>query len=139
MAQGSREDAIRALINFWLKDPTISCGSCGSAQSILNLKFTDDGEMYYECCDNVCLGDNKAHMEHCRLEIERERELSKNKFSANSTKTMRLALKMPPGLLLFLERAFPRIYHGEQLFNKKYDVNWFCKKFKKEFSVPQEF
>ena len=138
MAQGSREDAIRALINFWLKDPSISCGSCGSAQSILNLKFHDDGSTTYECCDNVCLGDNKAHLEQCCAEIARERELSKNKFSSNSTKTMRLALKIPPGLLVFLEKSFPRIYGGEQLFNKKYDVNWFAKKFKKEFAVPQE-
>lgn len=138
MAQGSREDAIRALINFWLKDPAIYCGSCGASQSVLNFKIHDDGTATYECCDNVCLGDNKAHMEQCRIEIQRERELSKNKFSANTTKTMRLALKIPPGLLMFLEKAFPKIYHGEQLFNKKYDVNWFAKKFKREFSVPQE-
>lgn len=138
MAKGSREDAIRALINFWLRDPSISCGACGSAQSTLNLKISDNNEVYYYCCDNVMLGDNKSHYEHCQVELRQARELSKNKFSANSDNTMRLALKMPPGLLTFLEKSFPAIYDGEKLFNKKYDVSWFAKTFKKEFSVPEE-
>lgn len=137
MAQGSREDAIRALINFWLRDPSISCGSCGSAQSVLNLKVKEDGNVVYECCDNVFLGDNKSHFEHFRKELRETRETRSNKYASQKDKSMRLAIQMPPALLLFLEHSFRRLYK-EELFTKKYNVIWFAKKFRKEFSVPEE-
>lgn len=137
MAQGSREDAIRALINFWLKDPSISCGNCGSHQSISNFKILDDGTAIYQCCDNMSLGDNRAHFEQFQKEIREVRETRSNKHASNPTKAMRLALQIPPSLLIFLEKSFFKLYQ-EQLFTKKYNVVWFAKKFRKEFSVPEE-
>lgn len=137
MAQGSREDAIRALINFWLKDPSISCGSCGAAKSPINLKVDSNNNVYYECCENVFLGDNYSHFLHFREELKKTRETRSNKFASQKDKSMRLAIQIPPSLLLFLENSFRKLYK-EELFNKKYNVIWFAKKFKKEFSVPQE-
>lgn len=136
MAQGSREDAIRSIINFWLKDPQLSCGHCGANVSAEHLVVLPNGQLGYQCCENVCIGDNKAHFEQFQRELREVRETRKNKFASNDKKNMRLALQFPPGLLLFLEKSMKKLYK-EELFNDNHDVAWFSRKFKREFSVPE--
>lgn len=127
ITKGNREDAIHALINTWLNDPTVHCGWCGA-------RF-DPAE--YPCCEQPFVADNKVIFKQFQRELQMDRDQLTNKFGSNSNKTMRWTLKFPPGLLSFLEKSFYRMYE-EPLFTKEYDMNWFAKKFHKYFSVPTE-
>lgn len=127
LQKGNREDAILALINTWLKDPTLHCGWCGETYNPLNPP----------CCEQPFIANNVQILKQFHKELRMDRELSANKYASTQGKNMRLALKFPPGLLTFLERSFLNLYN-EKLFNEKYSVNWFAKKFYKYFAIPEE-
>jgi hypothetical protein len=123
---GSREDAIHALINVWLKDDTLSCGWCGT-------KF----DATEPCCEQPFIASNADILRQFVKEIARQRDQQKNKYASTDDKSLRLAVSMPPSLLLFLERSFEKLYH-EKLFSKEYDTTWFAKRFGKYFAVAKE-
>lgn len=127
LSKGSREDAIHALINTWLKDPRLSCGWCGA----------DFDELNFPCCEKPFVATNAQIFEQFYKELQLDRELSANKHASFKDKSMRLALKMPPGLLGYLTHTFKHLYQ-EDLFTKEHDINWFLKKFGKKFGVPKE-
>lgn len=125
ITKGSREDAIHALINVWLKDPQKHCGSCG--QEYVPAQY---------CCDNPYIATNSEILRQFTLELNERREAQRNKYASNTTKTMRIVVSMPASLLLFLEKVFEKQYK-EKLFTKEYPPSWFAKKFYKYFSVPE--
>lgn len=129
LQKGSREDAIHALINAWLKDKRKSCVYCGR-----NSHFED-------CSDcggvNPPLGTNKDILQGFSQELRQIRETRKNKYASTGDKSIRYAVSMPAGLYLFLRTSFKHLYK-EELFTKEHDINWFMRKFGKYFSVPQE-
>ena len=125
--KGSREDAIHALINTWLKDPRMYCGWCGEDFDITG----------YQCCDQPFISNNNGIFKQFVKELQMDRDQMKNKHGSMKGSHMRWALKFPPGLLIFLERSFEQMYN-EKLFTKEYDITWFSKKFYKYFAVPKE-
>lgn len=127
ITKGNREDAIHALINTWLNDPTVHCGWCGE-------KFNP---AEYPCCEQPFVADNKTIFKQFHKELQMDRDNLTNKYGSNVSKNLRWTLKFPPGLLSFLEQSFLRMY-DEPLFTKEYDINWFAKKFHRYFSVPKE-
>ena len=131
VTKGTREGAIHALINFWLKDPTLRCGWCGAR--------------YYKdkppCCEQPYIGTNAAVMKQFYEDQKVIRETRKNSYASmkgRGTKNiMRWKLSFPPGLLRFLEVSFLRLYN-EKLFTDKHNHTWFAKKFGKYFQVPEK-
>lgn len=124
--KGNREDAIHALINFWLKDPRKYCVTCG--------------QPYREgvpCCDRRIIGTNVEALRIFTQEIREIRDTRKNKFASDKDKTMRLGASIPLGLYGFLEESMKRLY-GESLLTDKYNIVWFNKKFGRYFAVPEE-
>lgn len=126
LTKGSREDAIHALINVWLKDTTKSCGWCG-------VKYLDNKN----CCEQPFITTNANIFRQFYEELKRDRETRNNDFASTDDKSVRWTLSFPPGLLEFLTISFKRQYQ-EDLFSKEYDTNWFAKKFGKYFSVPRK-
>lgn len=126
---GSREEAILALINLWLKDTKMSCVYCGKQDN-----FQDCQD-----CGGVepPLGNNKQILKGFTEELNHIRSTRKNRFASTQDKSMRFGLSMPVGLYNFLIRSFRRMYN-EDLFSEEYDINWFMKKFGKYFAVPEE-
>ena len=127
ISKGSREDAIHALINVWLKDNRQYCAWCDE----------DFNPEFYPCCEQPFIGDNARIMKQFNKELQLDREEARNKFASNADNSMRLTLKFPPRLLKFLETSFESMY-GEKLFTKEYNINWFAKKFHKYFAVAKE-
>jgi len=130
ITKGTRDGAIHALINFWLKDPTLRCGWCGRTYNPDN----------FPCCEKPYVGNNAAIMRRFYKENKEIRESRKNEFASvkvrGSKNSMRWVLSFPPSLLVFLEAAFKKLYN-EKLFDKKYNLSWFAKKFGKYFQVPE--
>jgi len=125
--QGSREDAIHALINTWLKDTRKKCGWCGAFYNPLT----------FPCCEKPFIADNFEIMRQFYREMKLNRESRKNEFAATSKdKKMRWKLSFPPSLLSFLEHSFRTLYN-EKLFHDKYNTTWFAKRFKKCFAIPE--
>ncbi len=125
--KGNREDAILALINTFLKDPTLRCGMCGQ-------EFTAADT---PCCEKPYIASNQdVFMQFHRELVDRRRE-QKNKFASTDDKSMRIKLSFPPSMLEFLTHAFKKMY-DEDLFSKEYDTTWFAKKFGKYFAVAEE-
>lgn len=125
--KGSREDAIHALINTWLKDPTQVCGWCWRVYK----------PEHFPCCESPFVSNNSEITKQFSRELQTIRETRRNKYASNKDKSMRWGLSFPYGLLQFLTKAFKDGY-GEDLFNKEYDMIWFAKKFGKYFGVPEE-
>jgi len=125
--KGSREDAIHALINMWLKDPLRKCGWCGALYNPLT----------FPCCEKPFIATNFDIMRQFYKELQMTKETRKNDFaSTGKDKKMRWKLSFPPSLLSFLTASFKRLY-DEELFNDQYTTTWFAKKFKKAFTVPE--
>jgi len=123
---GKREDAIHALINTWLKDPTIKCGWCG----------TEYHPNSFPCCDKPFIGTNLEIFRQFYEQLKRDRDSRKNIFASNDGKNMRWKLSFPPGLFEWLTHTFKKMY-GEELFNSRYTTSWFAKKFRKYFTIPE--
>lgn len=126
LTKGSREDAIHSLINTWLKDQTKRCGWCGEKYNPIT----------YPCCEQPFIATNLEIFEQFFEQIKFDRASRKNKFSSTDKKQIRWALSMPPGLLQYLIYAF-KMQYDEDLFNDKYTLSWFTKKFKKYFAIPE--
>lgn len=126
LQKGSREDAIHALINMWLKDPARRCGNCG-----------EDYIPASYCCDNPFIATNAQILQQFTRELAIRREEQRNKHASNKDKNLRIVVSMPASLLVFLEQAMKSQY-GEKLFSKEYPPSWFAQKFYKYFAVPQE-
>jgi hypothetical protein len=124
LIKGTREDAIQALINTWLKDTRKKCGWCGAMYNPLS----------FPCCEKPFIADNFTIMSQFYEELKIDKQNRKNEFA--SSKNMRWKLSFPPSLLSFLENSFRTLYQ-EELFNKKYSTTWFAKKFRKCFAVPE--
>lgn len=125
LQKGTREDAIHALINTWLKDKTIRCANCQSRY---------DGS---PCCDSPFISTNAQALSQFNKEMMAIRQTRKNKWASLKDKSVRWKLSFPPGLIYFLEDAMMTLYK-EELFNKEYDATWFARKFGKYFQVPEE-
>jgi hypothetical protein len=123
---GNREDAILALINTWLKDPTVKCGWCGSTYNPLSMP----------CCEQPFIGNNITIMQRFYKELKLNRQTRRNEFASTKGKNLRWKLSFPPLLLQFLTNAFRRMYN-EELFNEKYTTTWFARKFRRYFAVPE--
>jgi len=122
---GSREDAIHALINIWLKDPRKKCGWCGAWYNPLT----------YPCCEKPFIATNFDIMRQFYKELQDNKKSRKNEFASTKKRTLRWKLSFPPSLLSFLTRSFSELYN-EKLFNDKYTTTWFARKFRKCFAVP---
>jgi len=127
LQKGSREDAIHALINVWLKDPSKYCGWCGTVY---------EGSQE-PCCEKPFIGDNAHIFKQFYRELVETRGEQKNSYASTDSKDLRFKLSFPPGLLEFLEKGFERMY-GEKLFTKEYNTTWFAKRFYKYFGVPEK-
>jgi len=130
ISKGTREGAIHALINFWLKDPVLRCGWCGARY------FPNKPP----CCEKPFIGNNALVMRQFYEDQKMIRETRKNVYASmkgRGTKNiMRWTLSFPPSLLRFLEGAFYRLY-DEKLFHDKYNQVWFAKRFGKYFQIPE--
>lgn len=126
LQKGSREDAIHALINVWLKDPSRRCGNCGE-------DYMPGGY----CCDQPFIATNSQILQQFSRELHIRREDQLNKYGSNKEKNLRVVVSLPVALHAFLEQAMKSQY-GEKLFTKEYPPSWFAKKFYKYFAVPQE-
>ena len=130
LTKGTRDGAIHALINVWLKDPTMKCGWCG------NTFFLQE----YPCCEQPFIANNAAIMKQFYKDQLWIRVTRKNKYASmearKTKKSMRWLLSFPPSLLSFLEVTFKRRYK-EKLFHGKYNLVWFAKKFGKYFQIPE--
>lgn len=124
--KGSREDAIHALINLWLKDPKLTCGWCGE----------DYLPGMPQCCEKPFIATNADIMRQFLKEKQMAQEIQNNVFASTDDKSMRMKLSFPPGLLSFLTLAFKGSY-GEDLFTKEYNTTWFAKHFYKSFAMPE--
>jgi len=125
--QGTREEAIHALINMWLKDTRKKCGWCGAWYNPL----------FFPCCEKPFISDNFGIMTQFYKEIKEAQQTRKNEFaSTGKSNKLRWKLSFPPSLLSFLTNSFRTLYN-EELFNKKHTTTWFAKKFRKCFSIPE--
>lgn len=126
MAQGSRQSAIRALINIWLKLPTLSCAMCG----------TDYIGGPMDCCENPVICNNQKAMKVFLKELKEVRATRKNDYASNSDKSMRLGLSVPANLYIFLDMSMKRLYN-QGLLTKEHDMFWFLRHFP-QFQVPRK-
>lgn len=126
MAKGTRQSAIRALINIWLKMPIKSCAMCG--------KDYYGGEI--NCCENPVICNNQTAYKQFLRELREVRQSRSNQFASNKDKTMRLGLSVPANLYLFLDRSMKRLYN-ERLINEEFDMFWFMREFP-QFQVPEK-
>lgn len=131
ISHGSREDAIHALLNTWLKMPQRWCLNCETEFDPVVVRFS--------CCEDPYMTTNAIVFKRHVREMEEIRDAQKNKFAStgDSNTNMRQLLHFPPGLVQFLEVAMKRLY-DEKLFTKEYDQRWFARKFGKYFCVAQE-
>lgn len=127
ITKGNREDAIHALINVWLKDKTRRCGWCGAVH-----KFPPT----VPCCEQPFIATNLEIMEQFHNELKRDRQTRLNEFASTKAKRLRWTLSFPPGLLQFLQLTF-KVLYKEELFNNKYNLAWFARKFRRYFTVPE--
>jgi hypothetical protein len=107
---------IRKFINTWLTDQSVYCNSCGAP-------FFGEA-----CCDSPQIGKNIDHCWAVITQNKARQDVRANAFASNATKTMRLGLSMPEGLLRDLER-FCQEKLGQKLFVNQKDFRGFCRSF----------
>ena len=128
IARGNREDAIRALINTWLKDPEMYCAHCDK-------KYDFNSLIKEPCCERPLINRNTENLKLFLKEVNAIKETRSNDYASNDQKTMRWGLSMPSRLYQFLDKAFRRLYN-EKLISKEHSMTWFAKKFP-QFAVPK--
>jgi len=124
----SRSDAYRAVINVWLKDPTLYCNNCG--------KTFDPLKDNPQCCDLPHIGKN---IDHCRGIVKQNKELNKvrkNQYASTPGKHMRWGISMPISLLYTLDN-WKKAQGKPGLFKEKGELTWFMKKFPM-FRIPEK-
>lgn len=127
LQKGSREDAIHALINTWLKDPAHRCGWCQEEYK----------PELFPCCEKPYIANNAAIFKQFIKEKQLSADTRANDTATNKDKSMRWALSFPPGLLKYLTLAFKTLYN-EELFTEQHNVEWFARKFRKYFTIPRK-
>lgn len=127
ITKGSREDAIRVLINLWLKDPRKYCATCCAEYDYHSLVVSP-------CCENPLYNNNTEILKLFMRDLKMVKETRANDYASNKDKTMRFGISMPPSLLHFLETSMKTMYH-EKLFSREYPLTWFMKKFP-QFAIP---
>lgn len=123
--QGNRADAIKALINTWLKFPMKSCATCG-------VDYMPGEPM---CCEAPVICTNQVALEYFFKDLREVRETRLNCYGSNKDKTMRLGVSIPAGLYTFLDMSMNKMY-GQKLFDDKHNTVWFAKNFP-QFQVPE--
>ena len=126
MAEGTRQSAIRALINVWLKLPIKCCTMCG--------KDYYGGEV--NCCDNPVICTNAVAYKQFLREIRDIKKSRGNQYASNKDRTMRLGLSIPANLYLFLDMSMRRLYN-ERLITEEFNMFWLMKNFP-QFQVPEK-
>jgi len=133
ISKGTREEAIHALINTWLKAPGMKCGACGAGFSYKEccklpyitcetgfLKCKRCKTVFYPveelCCEAPFITNNAGLLKQFHKETEQVRQTRKNEYASTgkirgTKNTMRWKLSFPPTLLWFLEKSFDRLYH----------------------------
>lgn len=122
--KGNRKEAVKALINTWLKFPGHVCATCG--------------EDYIEgmpCCENPVVGTNQEALECFLKEMKIMRETRENCYGSNKDKTLRIGVSIPSNLYHFLDKSMKRLYE-ERLFTEKHGMQWFAKNFP-QFQIPE--
>ena len=114
-----KEDAIRAVINTWLKDQTLYCNNCNTDSRYF---LADES-----CCENPQIGRNIDHMMGGIKQNKIIKETALNEYGSTDDKTMRYAVSMPPRLLMTLEQYFET--HNDKLFNNQKELHNFMKAF----------
>lgn len=109
---------IRKFINAWLLDPALYCNNCG-------FPYFPGSK---PCCDKPQIGKNIQHCQALFLQIAAQKKTNLNEFGANSGKTLRHGVSLPPDLMAKLEK-FCKEKFGEKLFTNKNDFRGFMKAF----------
>jgi len=118
--QTDKMTAIRALINEWLKDPTLYCNNCDLDANAAFLAVES-------CCEKPQIGRNvDVYVGMCR-ENKIIRDLNYRDTGASKDGNIRTAVALPPRLLSFLEGYFKK--YGEKLFNNNKELHEFMRKF----------
>lgn len=120
-------EAIRAFINLWLKEKTLYCNWCGAVWNDSNTQV---------CCERPQIGTNWEHTREIIKQNRRRRQQAKNSYGSTDDKSMRVAISMPPKLLMDLE-AYVKMTGNGKLFNNPAELISFMKEFK-SFCVPAE-
>jgi len=94
----SKETALRAFIEEWIKDPTLYCSSCGD-------KYIPcpEGCEPFVCCNRMQICTNLVALWGVIQENKILRETRNNSFASNDKKDFRFAMSLPPKLLFDLE------------------------------------
>lgn len=115
--------ACHAMINTWLKDPTVYCGNCDK----------DYDPNSFPCCEEPVLANN---IQHAKAIIDGIRDRQKdlhNEYASNKKKNFRSTIMLPKRLYFLLDMYFKK--HGMKLFQTKKDQYDFMRRFPM-FKVP---
>jgi hypothetical protein len=116
----TKMNAIKALINEWLKDHTMYCNNC-------DLDANPALLAYESCCENPQIGRNIEHYLGCVKQNKAIREFQLKETGATENNNLRHAVSLPPRLLFWLEGYFDK--YGEKLFNNRSELHAFMKRF----------
>ena len=124
----NKNDAIKAFINLWLKDPRWYCNNCGQ-----NYGYQELPKPPFTCCKEPQVGRNIDHTKGVISQNKDIRESRKNDYGSDEGKNMRWGVSMPPMLLQDLEKYFKKHYE-QKLFENREELHSFMKNFP-QFSV----
>lgn len=114
----NRTEAIRAVINEWLKDNTLYCDSCGK----------DYFSQRMPCCSSPYILNNFTAMKMIMDECREKKETNLKATAATKSNAMRFSVKMPERLLCTLDNYF-KTYGEKGLFRDKRDLHSFMRNF----------
>jgi len=114
---------VRGIINTWLKDPTLYCGTCDS----------DYYPNHPACCEDPLIGDNWKFCKDIIEAIKDKKKNLKNEYAANNKLTFRSSLSLPSRLLFILEKHFKN--KGVKLFENQKELRQFMRYFP-QFRCP---
>ena len=115
--------AAHALINTWLKDKTLYCGSCDEVYN----------EKTFPCCEEPILETNYGHTQAIVSAIKDQQKNHFNDYASNKKKNIRSTVKLPKRLYSLLNNYYKGL--GQKLFENKEEIRKFARKFKM-FQVP---
>jgi hypothetical protein len=127
----SKETAIRAFINEWLRDSTVYCNYCGEKYVVPPVGCE---EMI--CCDRRQLGTNLTLLHALIQENKRIRETRANAFASNKDMSFRLGISMIPRLMSDLEDYSINTLK-EPLWKDSNEMNDFMRSFP-QFCIPEK-
>lgn len=119
----NKNEAIRAFISYWLKDPRWYCNYCGK-----NYGYKETPKPPFICCDTPQVGRNVDHVRGVIKQNAEIRKTRKNAYGSNDSKDMRMGVSLPPTLLRDLEKYFATHYQ-EKLFENQAELHSFMREF----------